>query len=340
MSSRHAAALALVLLAPTVAELLGGATQITQLAYLLVYIPLYGAGALLIRELVRRGRAPGWASILLLGAAFGLVEEGLALQSLFNPSIYSGAADWGARILGVNGVYAEVNIGLHAVWSAAIPILLTDLLFPELRAGPYLGRFGLAITAGCYVMGVLLVSGATLAQYPFMASPVQLLGTAAVAVALGVLALRLPARSVEPRTNRGGAPSPWRVGGLAALGTLGFIGLLLVLGRAHLAWMQGPLVGVPMLVALVAAVATGYRLWRWSQLRDFGDRHLLALAVGAVVVHTLLGDLAFSHSEADAIGRGVLLLLAVAGLVCMAASIRRREEESAVLDRAMRGGLP
>ena len=81
---------------------------------------IYGPGVLLIRELVRRsGR--GWASILLLGAAYGFIEEGLSLQSLFNPKLYN-AADWGARIFGINGVYTETVIVIHAVWSAAIPM--------------------------------------------------------------------------------------------------------------------------------------------------------------------------------------------------------------------------
>ena len=44
----------LLLLAPTIAELLGGATQISQLGYVVFLIPMYGAGALLVRELARR----------------------------------------------------------------------------------------------------------------------------------------------------------------------------------------------------------------------------------------------------------------------------------------------
>jgi hypothetical protein len=49
-----------------------------------VFIPLYGGGAVLIREVVRR-RGGGWPAIVVLAAAFGVVEEGLATQSLFNP---------------------------------------------------------------------------------------------------------------------------------------------------------------------------------------------------------------------------------------------------------------
>src|SRR5262249_28954565 len=139
-----------------VAELLPGSAPITQPCIWPFLLLIYGPGALLIREAVRRCQG-GWGSVLLLGAAYGLVEEGLALQSLFNPTLY-GAADWGGRIFGINGVYAEAATTIHAVWSAAIPILLTDLLFPDRRDQPYLGRFGLVATGIWYILGVALLA--------------------------------------------------------------------------------------------------------------------------------------------------------------------------------------
>src|SRR5262245_20119474 len=140
---RILAAFVLILIAFLVAELLPGSAPITQPLLWPFLLLIYGPGALLIRESARRLDC-GWGSILLLGTAYGLVEEGLALQSLFNPSLY-GAADWGARIAGINGVYAEAAITIHAVWSAAVPILLTELLFPEWRSVPWLGGVGVVI---------------------------------------------------------------------------------------------------------------------------------------------------------------------------------------------------
>ena len=79
--------LVLVVIAPVVAELLYGTVAITQIVAVLFVLPIYGAGALLIREVVRRsGR--GWGSILLLGGAYGIFEEGLVLQSFFNSTLY------------------------------------------------------------------------------------------------------------------------------------------------------------------------------------------------------------------------------------------------------------
>ncbi|HLV99168.1 MAG TPA: hypothetical protein VKT82_10895 [Ktedonobacterales bacterium] len=59
----------LIVLAPLVAEVLPGSTRITMPALVLFDVLIYGPGALLIREVVRR-RGRGWASILLLGAAY------------------------------------------------------------------------------------------------------------------------------------------------------------------------------------------------------------------------------------------------------------------------------
>ena len=77
------AAVTLFFLAPIVAEFLLGDFPATWLPLLIILAPMYGGGALLIRELTRRaGR--GWPTILLLGAAYAIIEEAFTTQSLFN----------------------------------------------------------------------------------------------------------------------------------------------------------------------------------------------------------------------------------------------------------------
>src|SRR5690348_15573402 len=81
---RVAPALGLFLLAPLVGEYLLGNVAISQLIALAFLAPLYGGGALLIREVARRtGR--GWPMMVLLALAYGLLEAGMLDQSLFNP---------------------------------------------------------------------------------------------------------------------------------------------------------------------------------------------------------------------------------------------------------------
>src|SRR5262245_4161402 len=77
-------AIALFLLAPLVAEFILGDFPVVFLPLIVVLAPLYGGGALLIREVTRRtGR--GWPTMLLLALAYGVLEEGLLTQSLFDP---------------------------------------------------------------------------------------------------------------------------------------------------------------------------------------------------------------------------------------------------------------
>ena len=98
---------------------------------LLVFAPIYAGGALFLREAWRR-TGGGYLNLLLLGVAYGLVEEGLALQSLTSPHLY-GAAGWAPRLLGVNTDYTELNLVYHAVFSVTIPVVLVELLFRAAR---------------------------------------------------------------------------------------------------------------------------------------------------------------------------------------------------------------
>jgi hypothetical protein len=81
---RVAPAVGLFFLAPLVAEYLLGNVAIDAIAGLLLLSPLYGGGTVLIREVTRRaGR--GWPTMIPLGLAHAVFEEGLVTQSLFNP---------------------------------------------------------------------------------------------------------------------------------------------------------------------------------------------------------------------------------------------------------------
>jgi hypothetical protein len=321
-------ALVLIFMAPLVAELLAGTTPLGQplvLAFLLpVYLLLYGAGALLMRELVRRsGR--GWTSILLLGAAYGLIEEGFASQSLFNPSLYH-AAEWGARILGINGVFTEFVIIVHVVWSAAIPILLTELLFPGQRTTPYLGRVGLVVTAICYTLGVALLW--LIARVSFAAgyeAPPLLPGLALLtAVILAVVALAvLPRKRPRPTLQRN-APHPWVV-----FLSISVSGLIWQGGGESLWYMQPlfsvwPLVLVPALGSLLVAFGIVWLVDHWSQAQDWRGLHQLALASGAVICHILVGLLVLTQTTADRIGLALLGLAMTGLLVWLAIRMHRR----------------
>ncbi len=131
----------LILLTPGIPEYLSGSSSLSALAvnpvlfflFLGANIGLYGSGVILIREAMIRWRK-GWASVFLLGAAYGIVEEGLALRTLFNPAAPQvGVLGVYGRWLGVNWIWTVGLLIFHSVYSIGLPIFLFGLVFPELK---------------------------------------------------------------------------------------------------------------------------------------------------------------------------------------------------------------
>ena len=117
---RIAPALGLFFLAPLVAEYLLGDISIRHLWAMPIVAPMYGGGAVFMRELARRaGR--GWPTMLLLGLAYGLLEAGLLDQSLFNPSFQGHDFQSVTPIpaLGISAYNSLAFIVGHAIWISA-----------------------------------------------------------------------------------------------------------------------------------------------------------------------------------------------------------------------------
>lgn len=330
------AALLLAVITPLVAEFTLGNPPLRMAWLLLLWVPIYGAGIVVVRELARRA-GTGWTGVLLLGAAYGIVEEGLALQALSSPTMY-GAAGWAPRLLGLNTAYAELQIPYHAVFSAAIPILLVDLIVPSLRDRPYLGRLGLWVAGAVFVVGALLlrVTVVTAIDPGYQAPPAVLVGCAAAVVVLVVAGVRLrprPAKSLgEPPAPPGvpgvpGVPGPGVVFGFGVVAAFGYLALLFPFGGAtRPAFTHGGWVAVPMAGAAVLAVLAAWllRRWtaggRWTVGRCWTDRHSLALVAGALVAHTGFALISNADTAADRAG---LVAVGVV-MVCLLALLNRR----------------
>ena len=143
----------LILLTPGIPEYLSGSSNLSLLAfnppafYLLLgaNVGLYGSGVLLIREAMVRWRK-GWASVFVLGAAYGIVEEGLALRTLFNPlATQVGTLGVYGRWLGVNWIWTVGLLIFHAVWSIGLPIFLFGLVSPSRKRTSLVSGNGIAV---------------------------------------------------------------------------------------------------------------------------------------------------------------------------------------------------
>ena len=84
-SSVRKASLFLFFISPVTAELLSGSTPPLQFFNPFVFtilVAFYGCGVIIMRELkVQWGKS--YASLLILGMAYGIIEEGLAVKSFF-----------------------------------------------------------------------------------------------------------------------------------------------------------------------------------------------------------------------------------------------------------------
>lgn len=286
---RLRAAWTLVLLTTLCAELSFTAVAVPFTWLLLpLLMVMYGAGVLVVRESATRVGA-SWPSLVLLGLAYQLTEDGLGLQALTSPHMY-GAGDWGWRALGVNWTYWESQIGVHVVFSVLIPIMLTDLLFPAHRGQPYLrtrGFVGAGVLAVAGVLGLRFVISGT--EDPGYRTPWG--WTAGLFVAIAVLAWtalrvqrsrRLPGPAPAPD-----APKPAFVGATALVVTIAFLALLLPPGlRGESVFGDSIPLFLPVAAAGVLGLGFAWTVCRWRTTLDWGDLHRLWLAGGLLVGHT------------------------------------------------------
>jgi hypothetical protein len=314
------AALTLFVLAPLFGEVLVGATPPLALLNPLatVYLlSLYGAAAVLIREVVRR-RGLGWGSLLLLGGAYGLLEEGLVVNSLLNPFwpdlIFLHGA---ARAAGINWIWTVAFMGYHAVISISIPVVVVEALFPDLAGRPWVGRLGI------WLMGALLTLASLtgLALFGFVAF--AKLGYAhpsdswflILAMTIGMVVAALRLRPTPRPTVAATPPGLWRLRLVAfAITTAWFIAVYVVPGKA-------PIGLVPVLATAGLEGLAVLALWRWSARGGWGAPHRLALASGALGFFIVLDPFVeFGLHPAGKAATGMTLvgLLTLLGLVWLA----------------------
>jgi hypothetical protein len=316
MKRRRTPALVLFLLSPAVGELLSSSSPPAEffqpLAFLLL-ASLYGSGALLARELAHRW-GKGWSSMLLLGAAYGIVEEGLAVKSFFDPAwVDLGPLAVYGRWAGMNWVWALGLTIYHAVFSIGIPILLVGLMFPSQRDRPWLTARGLRAVSVLFAVTTAFIHFALTPYRPPLAG---LILAAAAVVGLSWWARRSPAPRVDDAAEH--LTSLRRLAVAAFTATLGLFFLLWVLPNTRVpaaAWM---------------VLVTGYVVGLWIAFgrrvahRQWTPSHAWALAAGALTFFILLAPLVeLDHTRPDnTAGMTLVGLATAAGLIWLGRRVR------------------
>jgi hypothetical protein len=273
---RHGPGIALYVLSPVVAELvLGSSPPLTFLFFGWIDLLMYGGGAVIIRELVRRW-VKGWPSILALGVAYGIAEEGLAIRSFFNPN-WSGAAGLQGYgfVGGTNWFWATEMAVYHSVVSITLPILLVSIAYRTRRDQAWIPGGSMARVVIGFVASILVCW----AILPFAVNGVALLGCLAVMAVCYLVARRLPARVSWPAGSASSqsrvAPKPSTVFRLSLLVTI--LSFVLVLSRGF---------GLPFgaAAALLVAIVLAMAVWllRASAGVGWSDRQSVAVPVGVL----------------------------------------------------------
>jgi hypothetical protein len=317
----------LAALAPFIGEILSGSTR-TSILY--VFIPemmVWGVGALLCRELVRRWRAGG-VSLLLLGLALSVAEEFIIQQTSLAPLPFPGShADYG-RLWGLNLVYLLFMLGYESVWVVVVPVQLTELFFPRQANQPWLRLRGIIISAIVFLLGSRIAwYGWTQQARPRLHAapyhpPLTLLALGFALIALLILAAYL-VRSVAlptPGDLRKTIPA-WVAGVIAfVMGAAWFE----VIAQVFVPHPVQPFWAV--IAAGVVWAALAFILFiRWSSRPAWNGIHRFSAAFGATLACMATPYLTISTwPKVDVIGKLIFDVLALAGFSILGRKVLAR----------------
>jgi hypothetical protein len=306
--------LVLFLVAPVIGELVSGSTSILELVDPVTTVTifmLYGFGALVARELTVRWGG-GWPSLLALGAAYGIFEEGSLVQSFFDPTWkdLGPLADYG-WFAGMNWVWTENLVVFHSLISVGASVTLVHVLMPDRRHDRWLTR-------GWWWVSLI---GLALVWVLWEVGTVYEPGWWRLACLIGIVGLAVFARTFPDPVQRIAPPSvpakPRPVGYFL----LAFFGWV---GQSVLIFWPAAGGTLPVGLVVVALVLWGAGIGAWVLRRNragsaWTDRDRLALVSGGLVFFLILDPLA----TMDPISAATNALL---GLLLLGVAVRVRRQ--------------
>lgn len=241
-SIHRSPALAILLVAPFCGEALSGSTPPLDLILpwnLALMSALYGCGALLCREVARRFRL-GLVGLCLLGAAYGVFEEGLVDRYWYYPKFWHDSGVGSYSVFWHTNVLLAVHLtAFHVAVSISCSTVVVEHLFPARREQPWTGVRGLVLAALVLGVGVPFFYG------EFNRGP----GAAVLVAAGGLCVLLVVAAFVAPRLRRTSVARTQGSG--RGLGLIAF-----TCTAAHFVAVYSlPSTGVPWPAGIVIAVA-------------------------------------------------------------------------------------
>lgn len=334
---------ALVLLSPFIAEVLSGSTRTSFLFVFVPEIMVWGVGALLCRELVRRWHAGG-TSLLLLGLSLSIAEEFIIQQTSLAPLPFPGSHPDYGRMWGVNLVYFLFMLGYESVWVVIIPVQVTELFFPRQAGQPWLRKRGAVVASVVFLIGSRIAwYGWTQQARPRLHAapyhpPLALVALGLLAIG-GLVTLAYLLRRVGGQTSENDQRAiPAWLAGLIAL----------VMGAAWFVLISQLFIPIPVqpfwiAMALgIAWAALAFTLFsRWSSRTSWSERHRFASAFGATLACMATPYLTIaSWPKIDIAGKLLFDAFALAGFLLLATKAFMRRDHVRVGFMSEDRGMP
>lgn len=305
-------------------ELLSGSSPPAEFfnpSSFVLLVSLYGSGAVVVRELRVRWRK-GVGTVLLLGAAYGVLEEGLMVTSFFSPN-WPDLQTLGVygRWLGVNWVWAEMLTIYHAVFSITIPIILVELVYYKRKTSSWIGKkMFVALLALLFTVTVFGFFSFSIMMDYWTPVP-QYLFALFLMIFFTWLARKLPAEWGQQGSKT--LPKPRLFLIVSALaGSVFFLGFWL--SPFIVPWPIMMIYG-PLLVFLMARFLKSFN-WREKAI----DIHLAALCSGALMFFIVLAPLQeLDNSRTDiTAGMSLVSLASAIGLIWLGLQVKHRKDEN------------
>lgn len=318
----------LLVLAPVIAEVLSGATRLSILFVLIPEIMVWGGGALLARELVRRWRA-GATSLLCLGLALSVAEEFIIQQTSIAPLPFLGANATFGRYAGVNWLYLLFMLGFESVWVVLIPVQVAELIFPERREQPWLRTRGLIATCIAFLIGSRIAwYGWTQQARPRLGATPYHPPAVLIVACLGAIAVLILAAYLLRGYGHAGQlasrqpASPWLLGMKAFIFGAAWFALITLVFAPR----PGIAVWIPLTAGCVWALLSFILVRYWSAGRGWRDIHRFALSCGTILGCMVMSDVsAAGWTRVDLVGKFIFQICALMGLLLLARRVWRRD---------------
>jgi hypothetical protein len=254
---------------------------VTYLWLLPVLGLMYGLGCIIIRETAVRLKLR-WNGILMLCLVYGIIEEAILTQSLFDPN-YLGLRllDYGfVKSVGIGSWWTVYVLGIHLVWSTALPIALIEFLFPRTKNAPFTGKAGFIAVLTVFILFSLLTV-LRRKDEEFMASIMQFtvsLIVIAVLIISGIL-IGNPKRASQAKKRN--VPAPIMTGLAVFLLSSGFMAMT---------WFNGRIAASLNVAGMLAFLVAGCTLlWIWSLRSGWTSKHGLSVVAGLTFTYIWFG---------------------------------------------------